>query len=216
MIKYLSYPSTVNIYTVGDIHGCYSLLIAELTKIGFDFSKDILIAVGDLVDRGEENEECVSLIDQPWFVTIKGNHEDFCIKGYNNSHYARVHRLPNNGGAWFYNLSQNIQKSIVDKFESLPVMLELDYLGKKIGFIHGDPPYYDWEKIKSDVGRLQESIMWGRSKIRSLDNTSIDNIDLVYLGHTPNENIVSLANCRYIDTGAVFGNKLSIVKITGE
>ena len=64
------------LYVVGDIHGCYDLLMNRLIEIGFNFENDLLVAVGDLVDRGIQNIECVNLIDQPWFTSIRGNHED--------------------------------------------------------------------------------------------------------------------------------------------
>lgn len=47
MIKYLNINEDMNVYVVGDIHGCYALLKQELGKIGFDYSKDLLIGVGD-------------------------------------------------------------------------------------------------------------------------------------------------------------------------
>jgi len=53
------------LYVVGDIHGCYDLLMSRLIEIGFNFENDLLVAVGDLVDRGIQNIECVNLIDQP-------------------------------------------------------------------------------------------------------------------------------------------------------
>ncbi|MGU0202552.1 metallophosphoesterase, partial [Acinetobacter baumannii] len=47
------------LYAVGDIHGCYNLLMNRLKEIGFDFDNDLLVAVGDLVDRGTQNLECI-------------------------------------------------------------------------------------------------------------------------------------------------------------
>ncbi|CDH40834.1 calcineurin-like phosphoesterase family protein [Acinetobacter pittii] len=52
------------LWAVEDIHGCYNLLMTRLKEIGFDFENDLLVAVGDLVDRGIQNEECISLIDK--------------------------------------------------------------------------------------------------------------------------------------------------------
>ncbi len=46
-----------NIWVVGDLHGCYTNLMNKLDTIGFDNKKDLLISVGDLVDRGAENVE---------------------------------------------------------------------------------------------------------------------------------------------------------------
>lgn len=37
-------------FVVGDLHGQYSLLMAELDGLGFDDAKDRLLCVGDLVD----------------------------------------------------------------------------------------------------------------------------------------------------------------------
>jgi serine/threonine protein phosphatase 1 len=56
-----------NIFVVGDLHGCYTLLMNELEKVSFDPARDLLISVGDLVDRGAENVECLDLITMPWF-----------------------------------------------------------------------------------------------------------------------------------------------------
>ena len=69
------------LWTCGDIHGCYSLLMNTLSQVGFDFENDLLVAVGDLVDRGPQNLECIELLDQSWFTSIRGNHEDLCING---------------------------------------------------------------------------------------------------------------------------------------
>lgn len=60
-VKHLEIDEDVNVFVVGDIHGAYSLLMAKLKEIKFNFNSDLLIAVGDLVDRGSENEKCVGL-----------------------------------------------------------------------------------------------------------------------------------------------------------
>ncbi|MGV6380979.1 metallophosphoesterase, partial [Escherichia coli] len=59
-----------NIFVVGDLHGCYTLLMNELGKVSFDPACDLLISVGDLVDRGAENVECLELITMPWFRAV--------------------------------------------------------------------------------------------------------------------------------------------------
>ncbi len=70
-----------NIWVVGDLHGCYTNLMNKLDTIGFDTKKDLLISVGDLVDRGAENVECLELITFPWFRAVRGNHEQMMIDG---------------------------------------------------------------------------------------------------------------------------------------
>jgi serine/threonine protein phosphatase 1 len=104
------------LWAVGDIHGCYNLLMTRLKEIGFDFENDLLVAVGDLVDRGIQNEECISLIDKLWFTSVKGNHEDLVIMGDVNRSYFNCHIQ--NGGEWFYDLDYQIQREIIEKFKT--------------------------------------------------------------------------------------------------
>lgn len=47
----------------------------KLDTIGFDNKKDLFISVGDLVDRGVENVECLELIIFFWFRVVRGNYE---------------------------------------------------------------------------------------------------------------------------------------------
>lgn len=51
-----------NIWVVGDLHGCCTLLMNELHRVDFDPTQDLLISVGDLIDRGTENVECPGAI----------------------------------------------------------------------------------------------------------------------------------------------------------
>ncbi|EHH0326059.1 serine/threonine protein phosphatase, partial [Salmonella enterica] len=53
------------IWVAGDLHGCYSNLIHRLDEVGFSAETDLLISVGDLIDRGTENVECLELLQMP-------------------------------------------------------------------------------------------------------------------------------------------------------
>jgi hypothetical protein len=60
---------------VGDIHGCLNELQQLLEKVGFT-TRDVLIAVGDLVDRGPASWEVVRFFrDTPNAWSVIGNHE---------------------------------------------------------------------------------------------------------------------------------------------
>lgn len=50
-------------------------LMNKLDMIGFDNKKDLFILVGDLVDCGVENVECLELIIFFWFRVVCGNYE---------------------------------------------------------------------------------------------------------------------------------------------
>lgn len=68
------------LFVCGDIHGCYDELMQQLRLVGFDTGRDWLVALGDLVDRGPKSAEVLALLTEPWFTSIRGNHEELMIQ----------------------------------------------------------------------------------------------------------------------------------------
>ena len=211
------------IYVVGDLHGCYRLLMQELEKIRFNFEQDLLICTGDLVDRGSENLECISLLDQPWFLSVRGNHEEMCIKGRDDVWIQDMHAR--NGGEWFYLLSTEKQDELSEIFSQLPLVIEIQLEDKKIGILHADIDIHDWNQFKTNIAKGERKIpgltsaytnaLWGRGRIRhhSKRYGTVKNIDEIYLGHTIVKRHTQIDNCHYIDVGSSYTQQLCIVKI---
>ncbi|QIC64228.1 metallophosphoesterase [Acinetobacter schindleri] len=211
------------IYVVGDLHGCYRLLMQELEKIRFNFEQDLLICTGDLVDRGSENLECISLLDQPWFSSVRGNHEEMCIKGRDDVWIQDMHAR--NGGEWFYLLSTEKQDELSEILSKLPLVIEIQLEDKKIGILHADIDIHDWNQFKTNIAKGERKIpgltsaytnaLWGRGRIRhhSKRYGTVKNIDEIYLGHTIVKRHTQIDNCHYIDVGSSYTQKLCIVKI---
>ncbi|APX62777.1 metallophosphoesterase [Acinetobacter schindleri] len=209
------------IYVVGDLHGCYRLLMQELEKIRFNFEQDLLICTGDLVDRGSENLECISLLDQPWFSSVRGNHEEMCIKGRDDVWIQDMHAR--NGGEWFYLLSTEKQDELSEILSKLPLVIEIQLEDKNIGILHADIDIHDWNQFKTNIVKGERKIpgltsaytnaLWGRGRIRhhSKRYGTVKNIDEIYLGHTKRH--TQIDNCHYIDVGSSYTQKLCIVKI---
>ena len=229
-VKYLEVDDDVNVFVVGDIHGEFTQLHTKLKEIGFNFQQDLLIAVGDLVDRGQENEKCIGLLNESWFTSIKGNHEDFCYKGMMDDHIKFYHRMSNNGGDWFYNLPEDIMEYIGRRANQLPILLEVKYRGKKFGFVHADVPVEDWELLKEmleqgdsiDDRTIEDYCLWSRGIIDKYLNygyePTIAQVDNVFLGHTVLPKVTQVGNCTFLDTGGVFkkfdnGYDLSIIRL---
>lgn len=217
-------PILGRLFVVGDIHGCYDLLIAELKRIGFNFEKDLLVSVGDLVDRGQQNQKCAALTREDWFLAVRGNHEQFCIEGHKDYSVARNHVA--NGGEWFYRLDSNTQRNIVNTFELLPIALEVTFKNKKYGFVHAHVEQNDWEEFKRDLDGIGDSwrspvdmAIWCRERVYQPANETkyqvIKNIDEVYLGHTILPKPMRKHNCNFIDTGAFHTGILTILELTG-
>ena len=221
LIKYINGNQYRNIYVVGDIHGEYYKLLGQLNRLEFDPHNDLLIGVGDLVDRGSNSLECAFLPDESWFETVYGNHEDFCVKGFADYKYEFYHKMPNNGGAWFYEQMDETKSAIVELFKSLPYLIELEYKGKKYGIVHADLPYEDWELVKACVEKddmvgdrkIRDWVIWARELVNR-QHVEIAQVDQVFIGHTSLPQVKNVGNVSFIDTGAVFtGGELAIIKL---
>lgn len=64
-------------YVVGDIQGCFDPLLALLDRVCFDANQDLLISVGDLVNRGPHNLQTIRYCKNLGhsFRMVLGNHD---------------------------------------------------------------------------------------------------------------------------------------------
>ena len=221
LVKVWDKEITGRLYAVGDIHGCYNLLMNRLGTIGFDFENDLLVAVGDLVDRGTQNIECIELLSKPWFTSVRGNHEDLCIGGLHNESYKRCHVA--NGGEWFYMLDGQAMYNIAKTFAELPVVLEISHNGKKYGFVHGHIEQNNWDEFKETFTQEptafrdpSELAMWGRDRLDEdkKQYTHVSGVHAVIMGHTVTQKPCKRDNCYWIDTGAVHWGTMTILDLS--
>ena len=200
----------------GDLHGCYTNLMNRLDAVGFDPAQDLLISVGDLIDRGIENVECLDLINQPWFRAVRGNHEQMMLDAVMGS--GSILHWMQNGGSWFYNLDadqQILAKSLVSKAAALPLIIEVEKGGKKFVICHADYPHDEYEYGKPVDS---QQAIWSRERISlSIDgfSSSIFGADLFIFEHTPALQPMRIKNQLYIDTGAVFNGNLTLYELSG-
>lgn len=206
-----------NIWVVGDLHGCYTLLMNKLDEIGFDTTQDLLISVGDLVDRGTENVECMELITFPWFRAVRGNHEQMMLDGVVSAGHERHWRA--NGGSWYFYLDADkaqFAKSLLHKVAELPLIIEMVSGDKKYVICHADYPHneYEFGKPVND-----EQVIWNRERVSNAWDgigSQITGADEFIFGHTPAKNPLKYWNQNYIDTGAVFCGNLTLRQLQGE
>lgn len=207
-------------FVVGDIHGEFGMLRELLAFIHFDVKKDRLFSTGDNVDRGPDSIEILDWSRRGWFHTDRGNHEQLAIDVFHGRTEAMHHLV--NGGEWFLVLEDAQQKEIVELFEDMPIAIEIDTAWGKAGIVHAMPPT-DWaamikqlEKPKLSEEKRRELLhqcLWDRSKVKKVDTSAIENIDWVFVGHTAMRRPGYLGNVVFLDTGAVFGNRLTCVDL---
>lgn len=79
----------MNVFVLGDVHGCYHTLRELLTH--WQPATELLVQVGDLVDRGRFAPECVQLAREleaahpGHTVWLKGNHEHEMLRHFGPS-----------------------------------------------------------------------------------------------------------------------------------
>ena len=191
------------VFVVGDIHGAYSKLEKALEAVAFDRKTDHLVSVGDLVDRGPENDRVLEFLAYPWFHAIRGNHEQMLIDP--NHAYLSYQ----NGGKWFFDHDDDTQGTFRRAFAKLPWAMEVKVpSGKRIGIAHATCPTGDWNDMPDLVNDYygREEIIWDRRRLKEVRllgfGRTIENIDHVYYGHTPLDGPFHAGNQSWIDTGA--------------
>lgn len=202
-----------NDYIVGDIHGCYTKLYQKLSELQFNREKDRLFCTGDLVDRGEESIDCLDILAEPWFHSVRGNHDQMAVAWVlrDEDFFAMSPSLyTRNGGQWFMDLDKETQLIVASELDKLPIMIEVDTDLGMVGILHADCPMSSWDATKTEILNNNRNVilncMWNRDKIYNNDKRVILGIDKIYHGHTVLQVDSKLGNRHYIDTGAVFPN----------
>jgi serine/threonine protein phosphatase 1 len=97
-------------FVLGDLHGCMPSFLKLLEKIKFNKEKDRIISVGDLPHRGPDSLGCLSLLQEPWFHCVRGNHEEDTIAALNthfglpSKNHDAFYKLATDGGLWLCEL----------------------------------------------------------------------------------------------------------------
>lgn len=192
-------------YFIGDIHGECGKVMEALNRVSFNFNTDRLFSVGDLIDRGPDNLKCLWLLKEPWFFSIKGNHEQLMLDALKRGSDRVDEQMWHvNGGDWYY---KQPHEMILATEKMIPVVSGLPNAIKvgNIGVVHAECPTNDWDMLEGQVeGYMREKAMWSRKRITNKETWLVRGVDAVVVGHTPVVETTILGNHVYIDSGAVF------------
>lgn len=211
--------SNSRLFVVGDIHACPAELEALIHSLSLH-REDRLVFLGDYIDRGPGSREVIDFLlglkgsGEGELVFLKGNHEDMFLHylGY-SGHYGEAFLF--NGGYTTlksYGLSPLLAGG--DMAVALPeahlrFLLELKTcypLGDVLCVHAGVNPLRPLEE------QDEEELLWIREEFiynpHSLPYTAI-------FGHTPQREVFFHLPYKVgIDTGLVYGGKLSCLELT--
>ncbi|HMK64633.1 MAG TPA: metallophosphoesterase family protein [Thermodesulfobacteriota bacterium] len=203
-------------FVIGDIHGCYHKLLEVMGQIPFDPERDQLIFLGDYIDRGEHSRQVLDYLIElkdkhPQTVFLLGNHEQMLMDFLEG---GDIKPFLMNGGHKTLE-SYQIRKEVFDYrtpktcfptahlgfFNSLAYTFEFqDFFFVHAG-LRGGIPIKD-----QDLNDL----LWIR------EDFYFSNFDFgktVIFGHTPFPEPFIYNKRIGIDTGAVYGNKLTALQL---
>jgi serine/threonine protein phosphatase 1 len=209
------------IFFTTDLHGHYDLLHEKLKEVGFDSNKDILIIGGDMCDRGPDSAHVLDYLNEPWVHCIRGNHEELLIGAVEENFEGwATNCLIGNGGVWVGGISEELMKAIYESFKSLPLAIELLTPTEKIGIIHAQVPYNNWDEFKKMTGAELEfngaaTAQWARTNYDKQADIQVKGVDRLMVGHTPTDSgeVEVLGNTWYCDLGSFFRDKISFVQL---
>jgi len=112
---------------IGDLHGCYDEAIELLKKCDYSF-KDKVIFLGDLVDRGKDNDKCMDLAMhlqdvQQSTSCVMGNHEEKHI--YYEDYLKKHGKLPDKMSPTHLETRSQLSKKHYDFMRTMPLYLEI-------------------------------------------------------------------------------------------
>jgi len=195
-------------FIIGDVHGCLGMLKNLIGKIDWHPDRDTLIFLGDYIDRGEDSKGVIDFLIEllsvsPNVQCLIGNHESIFLRYLEGEDEGLF--LINGGAATLSSYRMNgetyIPQDHVSFLKSLKVIVELDdYYIVHAGFKPG---------IEIQEQSL-EDCLWIREPFIFSD---YDFGKKIIFGHTPFYVPLLMDNKIGLDTGAVFGNRLTCLEI---
>ena len=221
-------------FIIGDIHGMYNEFIDILKKLKFDYSKDRFFSVGDIIDRGENSSLLIELLDEPWFNSVLGNHEDMMVTSanlymtYNNEYMYDIIPVDEqemiilNGGEWFLKLKfidyVDLSLKILNNMPYTILLKALNGDGKEIdiGISHANP-LTRWKDLNSY--RNLNRILWGGklgpySKKKVEHDINIDVVESFHGHYLLNSPVIKKESINFLNGGGFINTKMPVVQLT--
>ena len=223
----------MNLFAIGDIHGCLKQLISLQKKIlntkEFQKGNDLLIYIGDYIDRGPNTKDVINLIlklqkEKVNSIFLMGNHEqvmiDFLFNKINNLKYW----LNLGADQTFKSYKIEVAEFIKDGFgddtiDRLRSVLLNELSDEHIHFLKNLRLFYSVgnylfvhaginpEKTLKDQDKMD--LLWSRSDKFFDKNFKFEKI--IVHGHTPEEKVINFPYRINVDIGCFFSGKLSCV-----
>ena len=212
-------PPGRRVYAIGDVHGCDDRLAALHAAIGEDFSQrpcaaPLLLHLGDYVDRGPDSRGVVERLRAgeplPGVATVNlmGNHEATMIEALEGQGAAMTDWMINGGSPALQSWGGDPEAprgtwAAAVPGEHMRFLRGLGLMHREGGylFVHAGirPGVAIAEQTRQDLLSIRQAFLYSEADFGVV----------VVHGHTPKADPVVRANRIGIDTGAVYGGRLT-------
>jgi serine/threonine protein phosphatase 1 len=219
-------PPGRRVYAIGDIHGCAAQLANLHALIAEDLSRrpvaaPLLLHIGDYVDRGPDTAGVIAHLLNgapiPGVPTVNllGNHESTMLDALAGERAAATDWLFAGGRPSLesYGVDPDGPRAawaaaVPDSHIAFLRGLALMHCEGGYAFVHAGvrPGVALKQQARDDLLRLRQPFLYSESDFGAV----------VVHGHTPVKNPVIRHNRIAIDTGAVFGGKLTCLVLEGD
>jgi serine/threonine protein phosphatase 1 len=226
-------PAGRRVYAVGDVHGRRDLLDKLLGRIkahaaGAPPAKNVLIMLGDYIDRGADSKGVVERLlhlDLPGWDTVclRGNHDQALLDFIGDPNFYRAWR---SYGAPETLLSYGVKPPLFDdetEFSKARDALAAAFPPTHLGFLHGlantheeGDYFFVHAGVRPGIAldrQVPDDLLWIRDDFL---NSSRSFGKVVVHGHTPTEKPVRRSNRLGLDTGAHATGCLTAAVLEGE
>lgn len=221
-------------FVIGDIHGHNKALLECLEAVNFDYDKDLLVSLGDLVDRGMESFNVAeTLMKIRHKVLIQGNHDiwfkDYLLFGkpgvFNlgsqswmmQGGHETLHSYLVHGGlnSATYDFKRKAEHQAFYRSQ-VPYFV----LDNSICFVHGG-----WDRKHLIKDQDPVTLAWDRNFVEEMMSCTgpqrlrtADGFGLIFIGHTPTiywkkDEPIFRGGVWNLDTGCGKFGKLTIMNI---
>ncbi len=200
---------TNKIFAIGDIHGCLESLEKLLDILPVNWGKDLVIFLGDYIDRGPDPRGVIEKIIElkklygNKVITLKGNHEwmfERFLKGIDTEIF-----LYNGGGATLKGYYKKGYLEIPEEHLRFLKELRLYYETEDYIFVHAG--LRPGKKVEEQD---EEDLLWIRDSFYLYEGKFYKT---VVFGHTPFPAPLILEDRIGIDTGCVYGGALTAIEL---
>ncbi|ETV90861.1 hypothetical protein H310_14418 [Aphanomyces invadans] len=204
-------PKDKRVIIIGDVHGCLDELELLLDKAEFDAAKDVLVFVGDLVNKGPKSVKVVQFARESGALCVRGNHDDAALNGY----YLRQSGIKDDAR---YEYTDGFCAADIEFLEQLPFTIDLPEINTIVvhaGMVPGVPVeeqslgmLYKMRFIKTGEPSTAlesgqgDSVLWA---------ATYHGPKLVVFGHDAKAGLQDTPFALGLDTGCCYGKKLTAV-----